>query len=94
MKAATWPKRGRPRSWSGPDGGGGRGWGEWRLAVSTCCLGACVRHDRRPRSPTWRRRGRVVGQVAVRWVGAVGPTAAQEAQLAGGSVWRSDAGAE
>jgi hypothetical protein len=31
--------------------------------------GAPVGHDRRPRSPTWRRRGWVVGQAAVRRVG-------------------------
>jgi len=44
----------------------GRGWGDWVPAVAACRPGAHVRHKRRPRSPTWRRRGWVVGQVAVR----------------------------
>jgi hypothetical protein len=44
---------------SAPERGGGAGLGG-------------VRIRRRPRSPTWRRRGRVVGQVAVGGYGRCG----------------------
>ena len=54
-------------------GGPGREPGAGRFGVR---LGAHVAHERRPRSPTWRRRGRAVGQLAVvrfgAWAGYTG----------------------
>jgi hypothetical protein len=56
-----WPKSGRPRS-RVAQVGDPAGAVSWAMSGPRASLGRGW-HDRRPRSPTWRRRGRVVGQV-------------------------------